>query len=68
LDRFAIGVLLFGDRGQVVFANRSTDAALKRKTNGLALRAGNPLTDGLDWLSAVSVARILQRELQWPSH
>lgn len=51
LDRVSAGVLLFGERGNVVFANSAALAMLGPK-DGLGLRAGEPLRDGVGWLVA----------------
>lgn len=51
LDRLHGAVLLLGQRGNVLFANRNALALLAR-AQGLALRAGNPATDALGWLQA----------------
>lgn len=65
LNRLAIGVLLFGERGNVVFANNLACSLLQERSNGLALQSGNPLTDGLGWLRATDVAdnEVLKREI-----
>ncbi|TXK30951.1 helix-turn-helix transcriptional regulator [Ottowia sp. GY511] len=51
LDRLTVGVLLLGQRGEALFANRSALALLSRG-RGLSLRAGHPLQDGIGWLQA----------------
>jgi DNA-binding CsgD family transcriptional regulator len=51
LDRVSAGVLLFGERGNVVFANASASKMLA-SGNGLAMRVGNAATDGSGWLQA----------------
>lgn len=53
LDRLHGAVLLLGQRGNVLFANRNA-LALLAQAQGLALRAGNPATDALGWLQADS--------------
>ena len=53
LDRLHGAVLLLGQRGNVLFANR-TALALLARAHGLALRLGNPATDALGWLQAGS--------------
>ena len=53
LDRLHGAVLLLGQRGNVLFANRNA-LALLAQAQGLALRTGNPLTDALGWLQAGS--------------
>ncbi len=53
LDRLHGAVLLLGQRGNVLFANRNA-LALLACAEGLALRAGNPATDALGWLQARS--------------
>jgi DNA-binding CsgD family transcriptional regulator/PAS domain-containing protein len=54
LDRINAGVLLFAPAGNVVFANRAALEILQHE-DGLRLRAGNGLVDGLGWLGANSV-------------
>lgn len=49
LDRLNAGVVLFGARGNVVFANLAAMEML-RAEDGLRLRAGNPLEDGMGWI------------------
>ena len=53
LDRLHGAVLLLGQRGNVLFANRNA-LALLTQAQGLALRTGNPATDALGWLQAGS--------------
>ena len=65
LNRAAVGVLLFGERGEVVFANETASSILKHGKNGLVLRAGQSPADGLGWLKAFNRTDdvILQREI-----
>ena len=51
LDRLHGALLLLGRRGNVLFANRKA-LALLAPAQGLALRAGHPLQDGVGWLQA----------------
>ena len=51
LNRISAGVLLIGERGNIVFANASALAMLK-PGDGVRLRAGNPLQDGIGWITA----------------
>lgn len=53
LDRLHGAVLLLGQRGNVLFANRNA-LVLLAQAEGLCLRAGNPTTDALGWLQAGS--------------
>lgn len=51
LDRLSNAILLLGQRGQVLFANREA-LALLAQSAGLSLRSGNPARDGMGWLQA----------------
>ncbi len=55
LDCLHGAVLLIGQRGHVLFANRSALALLGQK-RGLQLCAGTPATDALGWLQAASAS------------
>lgn len=50
MDRLVCGVALIGHQGNVLFVNRPAQDILARR-DGLSMRAGHPLKDGLGWLS-----------------
>lgn len=51
LDRLPGAVALVGDRGHVIFANKAAHRIFAL-SDGLTLRSGHPLQDGLGWLKA----------------
>jgi len=51
LDAVQSGIVLFGERGNVLHVNQTALSILERH-DGLSLRAGNPLSDEVGWLSA----------------
>jgi DNA-binding CsgD family transcriptional regulator len=55
LDRLPNAVLLLGSRGNVIFSNKAAYAILGH-ADGLKLRSGHPLQDGLGWLRAATPA------------
>jgi DNA-binding CsgD family transcriptional regulator/PAS domain-containing protein len=62
LDRLSVGVLLFGERGNVMFANRAAWAILKLE-DGVKLRNRNPMTDEQGWLVSDYGNEDLQRDI-----
>lgn len=51
LNRLGVGVFLFGERGNVLFANTSA-TVMMGANDGIVLRAGNGLHDAAGWLLA----------------
>lgn len=70
LDRLHGALLLMGRRGNVLFANRKA-LALLAPAQGLALRAGHPVQDGMGWLQTTraELQGALDAEIRadWPS-
>lgn len=65
LNRLPGGIVLLGQRGQVLFANEPAMRLLSRE-DGLGLHAGRLVGDGAGWLHATRATdqALLQREIQ----
>lgn len=55
LERLPSAILLLSERGNVLFANRAAHTIVAQ-SDGLTLRSGHPMQDGLGWLKCASAA------------